>query len=506
MPAQGEFARRIAAALRSPRAATSLLLLLAAAALGAASLLVAQRGVAPAFRSGDALEHALMARRLAQGEGFTTPLIYPAELRLGAGPAHPAVKFPPLWPLALAGPFAVFGAQAEVAHGAVLALFAALVAACAALASARGGRGAGAGAVAALAVATSPATLLLAFDPVSETLFAFTVALALLAAVAGAHAGWVGVACGLAYLTRYNGALLLPAALALVFARRRSPGALLACGAGFLAVAAPWWLRNLWVAGDPFYSLLNLNLWISAEPTPHGGSLFFQPEPDLASRAAADPMAKLSAQLPFLLAHLPFASANLAACAGVLLGCLRRDLPCLAFTALAGATLVVAALALPLGRYLAPLFPAMLALGAAAWLRYGGRLRLPALALLLMAPALPGVPAELPDLALLRGTREQARGADPGGPSAEALAALRGCLSGRPLVLAQSAPRLAWDADAVAIYAPDAPPVFWRIVEEQPVDFAQVESLGRLAPGRFASEFAERPDCGPGIFERRSRR
>ena len=405
MRAQGEFANRIGPALRSRRAAPWLLL--AAAALGGASALYAQRGVAPAFRSGDALEYALMARRLAHGEGFTSGLVYPAELWLGAGAAHPAVKFPPLWPLALAGPFALFGADAGVAHALVVALVGALVAACAALAASRGG--VAAGAVAALAVASSPPTLLLAFDPVSETLFALAIALALLACARSAPAWLTGVACGLAYLTRYNGAVLLPAALALVYAGQRTPRALLACLAGFLAVAAPWWLRNLWVAGDPFYSLLNLNLWITPDPTPHGASLFFQQQPDLASRAAAEPLAKLARQLPVLIARLPFASVNLAAFAGLLLGCARRDRHCLAFAAVCAATLVVAAAALPLGRYLAPLFPAQLALGAAAWVRYGGRLRLPALALLLLAPALPSVPAELPDLALIRATREQAR-------------------------------------------------------------------------------------------------
>ena len=498
--AQGEFASRIAAGLRAPRA--RVWLLLAAAALGVGSALFQQRGVAPAFRSGDAVEYALMARRLAHREGFTTGLVYPAELWLGAGAEHPAVKFPPLWPLVLAGPFAVFGAEPGVAHAVVIALMGALVAACAALAAARAGPVAGA--VAALAVATSPATLLLAFDPVSETLFAVAIALALLACASSAPAFVVGLACGLAYLTRYNGALLLPAALVLVFARRRTPAALALCCAGFLAVAAPWWLRNLWLTGDPFYSLLNLNLWITPQPTPHGASLFFQQQPDLASRAAAEPVSKLAAQLPFLLGRLPFASANLVAFAGLLLGCLRRDLLCLAFTALCAATLVVAALALPLGRYLAPLFPVMLALGAAAWLRFGGRLRGPALALLLLAPALPGVPAELPDLAVIRATREAARGAGNGATPPEALAALRRCLAGRPLVLAQAAPRLAWDADAVAIYAPDAPPAFWHILAEQPVAFVQLDDPGRLSAERIAAALAPRPDCGPGIYERRA--
>ena len=114
------------------------------------------------------------------------------------------VKFPPLWPLVLAGPSLASVRTTVSRTRVVMALVAALVAASAALAASRGG--VGAGVVAALAVATSPATLLLAFDPVSETLFALTVALALLACAAGAPAWLAGVACGLAYLTRYNGA------------------------------------------------------------------------------------------------------------------------------------------------------------------------------------------------------------------------------------------------------------------------------------------------------------
>jgi len=478
-------------------------LLLCAALLGVACALFDLRGVAPAFRSGDALEYALMARHLARGEGFTTNLIYPPALWLGIE-AAPAVKYAPLWPLVLAGPFAAFGADASVARGVLVILFAALVTAAAALAAARGGLLAGA--VAAVAVALSPEIRFFALDAVSETLFALAITLALLACARGASAFAVGLCCGLAYLTRYNGAVLLPALLPLVWARDRAVRTPVLCAAGFLAVALPWWMRNLLVTGDPFYSLLSLNLWVSPDPTPFGGSLFFQPEPDLGSAAAADPLAKLTGQLPFLLARLPLASANLAAFAGVLLGCLRRDLLCLAFAAICAASLVIAALALPLGRYLVPLLPASIALGAAAWTGHGGKLRVPALALLLLAPVLPRVPAPLPDVALVRATWEAERQADVQAlPVRETPDALRACLAGRPAVIAEKAPRLAWDTDAIAIFSPLRPRDFWRIVEEQPVAFAQRRDLGPLEAERFAAEFAPRPDCGPGFYERRAR-
>ncbi|HXK23798.1 MAG TPA: hypothetical protein VMS55_14085 [Myxococcota bacterium] len=474
-----------------------------AALLGVASALFDQRGVSPEFRSADAVEYALMARRLAHGEGFTTNLIYPPALWLGLESA-PAVKYAPLWPLVLAGPFAAFGADPAVARGVLVALFAALVATSAALAAARGGLVAGA--LAAVAVALLPETRLLALDAVSETLFALTIALTLLAFARSASPFAVGVCAGLAYLTRYNGAVLLPVLLALLLARERGrPRAALACLTGFLAVTTPWWIRNLVVTGSPFYTLLELNVWVSPDPTPLGGSLFFQTEPGRDTAAAADPLAKLARQLPFLLSRLPFASANLAAFAGVLLGCLHRDLLCLVFGAIGAATLVAVALALPQGRYLAPLLPAMIALGSAAWMRHGGRLRIPALALMLLAPALPRVPAELPDLALLRGAWEAERAAGPAAPSRETPAALRACLAGHPVVIAETAPRLAFDTDAIVIFSPLSPPEFWRIVEAQPVAFAQRRGAGNLSPERFGEEFAQRPDCGPGLYERRAR-
>ncbi|MGH0032557.1 MAG: hypothetical protein ACQGVC_22425, partial [Myxococcota bacterium] len=355
---------------------------LATLGLGGVAWLVQHQGVPWLLGSGDAWEYAEMARRLARGEGFTTGVVYPAELWLGAGADHPAVKFPPLWPLLLAGPFALFGAGDAVAHATTGVVFATLVAVCSALATVLAGRGAGA--VAALAVATQPWSLWLAVDAVSEPLFALTGAAGFLALALRAAPLWIGVACGLAYLARYNGAVLLPVALALLWWRARSPRALALCAAGFLACVLPWWVRNLWVVGDPFYSLLNLNLYIAPLMTRVGGSLFFQLEPDLASGVAADPLRKALAQLPLLLGRLPFASANLAAFAGVAWGCWRRDRLCLGFAVVAVATLGVVALALALGRYFVPLVPVMLALGAAAWVNHGGRLRAPALALLLL--------------------------------------------------------------------------------------------------------------------------
>ncbi|HEX5065079.1 MAG TPA: hypothetical protein VFY49_03130, partial [Myxococcota bacterium] len=214
------------------RRAVAALCFCAAALLGIAAALAVREGIEPGIRDEDALEHAVMARRLARGEGFTTNLVYPAELSLGAGAGHPAVHQPPLWPLVLAVPFALFGADANVADATSIVLFGLLVATAAGLAAARGGLFAGAATV--VAVAYTSASGLLTLEPTSATLFGVMVALVLWLCAAGAPAFAIGLACGLAYLTRYGGILLLPAALALVSGRRRDGRAVLVCCAGFL--------------------------------------------------------------------------------------------------------------------------------------------------------------------------------------------------------------------------------------------------------------------------------
>ncbi|HVN37077.1 MAG TPA: hypothetical protein VMW19_02760 [Myxococcota bacterium] len=475
------------------------LLLLLAAVLGDASARSQLQGIEPSIRSDDALEHAVMARRLARGEGFTTGVIYPAELRLGADSAHPAIGQPPLWPLVLAAPFAAFGADDGVARATTIACFAALVAVSAALAGVRGGLLAGA--VAAIAVATTDESRLLALEPTSATLFGVAIALAFWLCTSGAPAFAVGLVCGLAYLTRYGGLLLLPAVLALVFARRRDARALGACAAGFAVVALPWWIRNTWVAGQPFASLQNLSLWApSLAPAAGSGPLF---ETSPAGGSASELYVNLRTQLPGLVAHLPFASVNLAAFAGVLLGCVRLDAYCGWLAAIGIASLGLAALTHPTGAEFVPWIPAWIALGTAAWMRHGGWLRAPALALLLASPLLPTLPTPMRDLRTLLHTREFLR--DPSTrESSAAREALRACVGAGARVIAQAAPRIAWQADAIAIYAPNASDAFWQIAEDQDVAFAQRTSPGEIDAARFAAEFEQRPGCPLDIYARRA--
>jgi len=480
-------------------------MLLAVVGVAAASWSYAHLGLPWQLWSGDACEYAEMGRRLADGEGFTTGVIYPAELGFGATPEHPAVMRPPAWPLALAGAFTLAGAEAQVAHGLTGAFFVGTVALAALLGSALAGPVAGS--LAAVALATTPAFTGLATDAVSETPFAFFITLAFWLVVSKRSALAVGVACGCAYLTRYNGLLLLPFLMGVLWGRNtRAPWV---CAVGFATVAGPWWVRNWIVAGDPFFSLLNLNLYFSPAVMTLHDSLYYFLEPDLSSAVANDPFEKFATQFPELVASWPLASLNLSACIAVALACVRAQRESLAFVAFAVVTTAAVSVGLPQGRYFVPMLPVLLALGASGWVRFGGRFALPGLALLLIAPHLPAFPAERDDLALVRSFLRAEREAVHEEPNRHAdreseFEAMRRCFAGRPVVLAQGAARLAWETGAIAIYYPKEPADFWRIVEEHPVAFAQVNRPRKIDPARFHARFERREECGPGIYERRA--
>jgi hypothetical protein len=207
-----------------------------------------------------------------------------------------------------------------------------------------------------------------------------------------------------------------------------------------------------------------------------------------------DPLRKAALQLPELLVHLPYASASPFALAGVALACWRRDALSLGFAFCALATLLVVAFALSMGRYFVPLLPLMLALGVVGWMLHGGRLRIPALALLLASPWLFSFPSALPDLRVLRRQVEQVRAGEVAAPAPDA--ALDACLAARPLLLAQDAARLVWERDVVAIYAPVRPKVVSRILDEHPVQRVQLPDARRVPAGRLVPT----PECGSGWY------
>jgi 4-amino-4-deoxy-L-arabinose transferase-like glycosyltransferase len=460
------------------------------------------------LQSGDAHDYAALARRIAAGEGFTSALVFPAELDFGATADHPSLRRAPLWPLILAAGFRLGGVEPWVAHVLQLLFSVATVAAAAALAAALAGRAVGL--AVGLVVAATPQLAAYGLDAISELPFACAVTTALLLMARRARGLWIGVACGLAYLLRYNGALLLPGALLVIAARAAPLRPLVGCALGFAAVASPWWIRNALVTGDPFFSLYDLALsfppidpgqQLRVASLPHTTS-WYELEPRRAG--AADLLTKLRMQLPYLLAHFPLASINLAALAGALWACARREALAACWALLALGTTLAAALTVPNGRYLVPLAPATIALGACAFANHGGRLRLPGLLLVLAAPLLPAFPPDAVDVDFQRqlaaALRAGVGAAAEAAPEASARAA---CLVGRPLVVADSAPQLAWEADAVVIAAPASRRDFWTIVERFPVRFARLRRFGTVSREELETRFQARPECGPDLFERR---
>lgn len=467
-----------------------------------------------------------LARRLAAGEGFTTGLIYPMELGFGSGPHHPSLLRPPLWALLLSGVFRLAGPVAWAAHALVAGFYVATVVATSRLATIlaarraggeaegrdgdRGGAARWVGLVAGLAAASSPYLLTYALGATPTTALAFWIALAFLLFASRASGLAIGAVCGLAYLTRYNAAVLLPVLVAMLALRR--PLALrpaLLAVAGFAAVATPWWIRNALVAGNPFISFGDVYLHMPVVWSHDAANLWRMLDP-LAAPAATPPLEKLRIALPTVMGHWPVLSAGLAASAGVALGCLRRDRTSLGFLALALLTTLSLVLTIVAARYFAPLVPCLVAVGAAAWWRFGGPLRIPALALILVTPLLPALPGHAHDLRLLHASfaalRESVRS---GTYSDDAIErdedALRRCLAGRPLVIAEQASRTAWVTDAVVIYRPVLARDFWRVLDEHPVEWVELEPGRRgFDTAEFAARFEPHPECGPNFYRRRA--
>lgn len=402
----------------------------------------------------------------------------------------------PLWPLAIALGFAATGPEEATVHVVLLVLFGACVAAATALGYALAGPLAGA--VAGIAVATEPSTRALSLLAGTETLSALLATTAFVLMARGARPLWLGGVCALAYLTRYNGALLFPIALLWALLQPRRRQAVASCLAGFVAVALPWWIRNLLVTGDPFFTYYRWGLFFSPYTLSYSTTLLNMIEPSLDAPWVMDPREKFKLFFPMMVRQSPFAAANAAACVGVALAAIKRDRLSLLFATFAVATTVGLSFVLARGRYFAPLFPTLLALGAAGWRRYGRGFAAPGLVLLLAAPWLPPLVGKAQDLALFEAVLPLPREAPAPPPWAA-------CLGPQDLVMGDDASRLAWVSDATSIWMPATAPEFWQIADGYPVEFAYVFERKDVLDDRFAAAFAAAPECGPGFYRRRPR-
>lgn len=482
-------------------------IILASALLASGVWLVQHRDLPWRLRSGDEMEYGAIARRISQGQGFTIGSIFPIEVEWGVDERHPTLLRAPLWPAIMGAAFTITGPRSESAHALALVAFAATAAAAAALGLALGG--AAVGAVAGAATASSPEVVLYALFTGTETLFALIVTLVFLLAARGRDAFWIGAVCGLGYLTRFNGLLLLPVGLLLLLKRPLEIKPLARCCLGFALVSAPWIARNFAVTGDPLFSYATYVFHLTPHHPGPSGNLLSMLAPDLDSQAAMNPIDKLAILLPMALAHSPLLTANLGASVGVLLGAVRRDRLCLGLlAAVLGTTLLISIVALR-GRYLIPFVPAAVAIGAFAWLRYGGRVGQVAIAWILAAPLLPQFPSLLPDTALARRALEHEREDIRQGGVQRAQrerddADLARCLAHRPLVIAFNAAKVHWTTGALALWNTRSEEDFWTLVDEHPVEFVQ-----RAPPdagpdrARFDEVFVARPECGPKVFQRR---
>lgn len=227
--------------------------LLAVAGLGLAARLVYALVVMHGRPiSGDGREFHLLANVLAESQRYVQPFLYLYRDEL----AVPTAEKPPLYPLALALPSAL-GLDTNTAHQVASCVMGAAGVVLIGLLGRRVG-GDRVGLLAAAIAALYPALVMLDSSLRSESLYVPLIAFCLLAAYRLAdaptprRAAVLGLAVGLAALTRGEAVLLL-ALLAVpvlwLAARPRRLALAAAVAAGFLAVAGPWLARN-WITFD----------------------------------------------------------------------------------------------------------------------------------------------------------------------------------------------------------------------------------------------------------------
>jgi hypothetical protein len=207
---------------------------------------------------GEAMDAAQIGRHVRQGHGFFTSFIRPVSI--GIGPqdtGQPDVTNAPLFPLLLGLVFGVLPAS-DMTVASVSAAFHVLTVI---LIFATGRRLVDwrTGALAALLYATSASILTAAAAGTGLSLAAMLSCLSafiLSSEKPGqTRALLAGLVAGLCCLAHYGGLLVAIMIAIMAWHRTGKARALAFAAAGFVAVTAPWWIRNFIVTGDPFFSL-----------------------------------------------------------------------------------------------------------------------------------------------------------------------------------------------------------------------------------------------------------
>jgi hypothetical protein len=220
----------------------------------------------------DAMDLAQIGRHLAAGDGYVTSLLRPAAIGLSHRLPAPELFHAPLHPLLLALVFGILP-ETDLVVAAVSAFFFAATLPLVYLLGAKLFDRA-TGVLAAVLFALSVSALGYAVSGLHVTLWAFllTLVVYLLYTNPGSRRRSLaaGAVLGLCWLTEYlTIALVVPALIGAYYMqpeRRRRHLAWFAVG--LVVVMAPWWVRNLRVAGDPLFTLerYQLVMFTSAHP------------------------------------------------------------------------------------------------------------------------------------------------------------------------------------------------------------------------------------------------
>jgi 4-amino-4-deoxy-L-arabinose transferase-like glycosyltransferase len=234
---------------------------------------------------GDNAEFMVLARALAEGEGFR--YINLPDLR-------PATKYPPGFPAFLAGWGAIFGLSIVSMKVNILVCF--VLATCMTFLVARKLTDDVLAALAALLVATSSAVVAYSHQVLSDIPYAFFSLLAIYILLASRKRGWVlalGIAlCIWAYFVRTVGASLVLAGAIFLFRRKQKREALVLLG-GFVLVSGLWAIRNYSLTGE---GSRYMSVLLSANPyDPDKGAVTFG---GLISRAWTNGTAYVGSLMP----------------------------------------------------------------------------------------------------------------------------------------------------------------------------------------------------------------